>query len=109
MSSALSESVPRPAKKARTESYGDTCSQNERPPAFLLDAFPAELMDNVLRFFSILPKTQDWVPHTPLESIIELYGELGKLMKTRFNALCKKRREGAMLWPKYLEVTVPIF
>lgn len=56
-----------------------------------LDSFPKELMNNILRFFSRIPKAKDWESLTPLSSIIELYGvtgQLGKFMKPRFNSLC---------------------
>jgi len=88
-----------------------------------MDSFPREILDNVLRFFSRQPQAKDWVPHIPLETIIELYGitgELGKFMKPRFNTLCIsdsfkynsesdmfcqwKKRKGPMLWTKDLRV-----
>lgn len=63
---------------------GDNLSHEKNSPAFYLDAFPEQVLGNVLR-------VRNWVPHIPLESIIELYdvnGESGRFMKPRFNALC---------------------
>lgn len=94
----------------------------EQQTRVLLDAIPRELLDNVLRFFSRLPESEDWVSHLPLEFTLELYGVTGKLvtfMKPRFNTLCIshsfksdteneicswKKRKGSMLWTNDLNV-----
>jgi len=108
--------APPPSKKARTKT---PCDDDIKSPKFFLDSFPKEILDNVLRFFSRIPKAKDWVPHIPLESIIVLYGvrgELGEFMIPRFNTLCIsdsfksnssasclwKERKGPMLWTKDL-------
>jgi len=66
-------SVPPSNKKARTESNAGACTDDTYSPAFFLDSCPKEILDNVLRFFSRLPEANDWFPHIPLESIVELY------------------------------------
>lgn len=74
-----------------SESGGAASSAETKSLSFFLDTFPTGVLDNVLKFFSNCPKVKHWTPHIPLESIIELYGvkgELGELMKTRFNTLC---------------------
>ena len=88
-----------PLKKARTEDNGN--SDDSTAPTFFLHAISVEVQDNVLRFFSQLPRADDWVPHIPVEIIIELHGvkgELGTHMKPRFNMFyvsdCFKYRTG---------------
>lgn len=83
-------------------------------PSFLRDAIPKEVLDNVLKFFSLLPKAKNWETHIPLDTIVKLYGVIGlsSFLKTRFRTLCVsksidcfrenkhfrwKRRRG-MLW-----------
>lgn len=86
--------APPPSNTARTQPSHVPCSDDDdtsNAPAFFLDSFPKEVLDNVLRFFSRLPEASDWVPHIPVEAVIELYGvtgELGKFMQPRFNTLC---------------------
>lgn len=91
---ALPESRPPPSRIGRIgrieTGAGINAYENESHSCFL-DTFPTEVLNNVLRFFSRLPTEKDWVPHVPLENIIELYGVRGHLrtfMKTRFNTLC---------------------
>ena len=111
----MSTSLP-PSKKAKTQPDEGNTAERSGAPTFFLDSFPKEVMPNVLRYFSRTPEAEDWVPRIPAESLIELFGvrgELGNLMKTRFNSLCIaravkafdeelvckwKKREGDMLW-----------
>jgi len=91
MSIPVSDGLLPPTKKARNESEAALCSDESDPHSFYLDTLPKEVLENVLRYFSRLPEAKDWVPHILLETIIALYGvngELGTLMKTRFNTLC---------------------
>lgn len=90
MTRALPESASPSLSKVDANTDRGVSFDGFRSPAFFLDAFPKEVLDNVLRHFSLLPKVKDWVPHIPLESISGLYGvagQLGKFMKTRFNTL----------------------
>jgi len=111
--------APPPSVETRTS---PSANDEIKSPKFFLDSFPKEILENVLRFFSRLPRAEDWVPHIPLDSIIELYGvtgRLGEFMKPRFNTLCIsksfksnyeienchwKKRKGPMLWTKDLDV-----
>lgn len=80
-----------PCEDPKRESSGAACSDDSNSPAFFLDLFQKEVLENVVRFFSRLPKEKHWEAHIPLASIVELYGvtgELGKFMKPRFNTLC---------------------
>jgi len=63
-------------------------------PTFFLDTLPKEVLDNVLRFFSRIPKAKNWERHILLQDLVALFrviGQLGTLMKSRFTALCVSR------------------
>jgi len=122
MTNSAPECGPPPTKKAKTEADRADHIGERNSPSFFFDAFPSEVLDNVLRYFSRLPEVRDWVHHVSLESIIELYGvngELGKFMKPRFNALCIsdsfkakdeiewylwENKKDSMLWANDLDV-----
>lgn len=64
---------------------------SEDVPNLFLDAIPKELLDNLVKFFSRLPKARNWEVHVALEDITGLSGisgELGRLFRTRFRTLC---------------------
>lgn len=90
--------------------------------SLFFDLVPREVLGHVLRFCSSHPKSKQWAPHIPLESIVGLYGitgAFGMFMETRFDTLCVsksfrldqekqdynwKERKGHMLWTENIEV-----
>lgn len=67
--------------------------ENDSSDSFL-ETIPNNVLNNVLRFFSILPTTKNWERPVPLVNLVPLFGVFGKLrdvMKTRFTALCVSR------------------
>lgn len=56
-----------------------------------LDRIPLELLDNILRFISLLPNAPNWDKQMQLSSILGLYGVNGAVatfLKGRFRTLC---------------------
>jgi len=65
--------------------------KEEARPTFFLDSFPSEVLDNVVRFLSLMPNAKFWEPYVDLFQLEELFavrGELGSFIKSRFDTLC---------------------
>lgn len=53
----------------------------------LFDTLPEEILNGVLRFLSLLPRTVNWDKHMPLSNVVEIYrvhGGLGTYLNSRF-------------------------
>lgn len=67
-----------PAKKRKVESL---------EPAFFLDSFPQEILDNLLR----LPNAKKWQTYIEVRDLLQLFavrGGLGTFLKGVFDTLC---------------------
>lgn len=120
MDTSPSALAPKPFEKASIAAPESAYNEGKNPPSFLRDAIPREVLDNVLKFFSRLPRAKNWETHISLDSIVGLYGVIGMgcFLKTRFRTLCvsdaidcsrenkhfkwKRRRDG-MLWTNKLD------
>lgn len=56
-----------------------------------LDTIPMELLENVVRFLSVLPHAENWCKHIPLRNLMKLYhvnGTSGRFLSRQFHTLC---------------------
>lgn len=60
---------------------------------FFLQSIPAELLENVLRFFSSKPAEKHWEAHVPLRDVAALYSVkcYSGVLQCRFHTLCISR------------------
>jgi len=82
----------RPRKKSTTAEGGRSGDSSSDPieSALFFDAVPQELLDNVLRFLSLVPHAVNWDIRVRLIDVMELYrvnGGLGTFLSTRFHTL----------------------
>jgi len=87
----------------------------DEAPASFFDFFSADLFENVLKCFSLLPNSKSWETHVRLGDVsrlLPLQGEFGSFTKSRFDTLRVSERKfspqilphGAHLWTHSLYV-----
>jgi len=81
-----------PRKKARTETEvnGAASSSASCGDTLFFDEIEPEVLDNVIRFLSLLPNAVNWSKHVPISFIVGLFrvnGSLGTFLCNRFDTL----------------------